>query len=168
MTAKRTARAIPGEAYRFKSISSAFSPAGKATRNTGYGAAQKIRARRYYPPRPRFGVLRGQKLNFAPNCRTRGSYADVTCPKFGSVLPTSIFWNSVWLKVLKDSNRSSSLGPPSRNIKVLNKDILKLKSPGPTTASLPALPKPSFGPPFQGATGLANELALNQAVRVLG
>jgi hypothetical protein len=56
----------------------------------------------------------------------------------------------------------------SLNGMVLNRDQLKLKSPGPTTASFPALPKPWFGPPFQGATGLAKELVLNHASRFFG
>ena len=62
--------------------------------------------------------------------------------------------NCVWLKTLKYSNRSSSFGT-SPNENVLNRDQLKLNSPGPTTASFPALPKPWFGPPFQGATGIS-------------
>src|SRR6185437_5411429 len=71
--------------------------------------------------------------------------------------------NSVWLKVLKDSKRTSRLARSrAARGKVLNKDRLVLNSPGKTTASLPALPKPSFPPPFHGAFGSANELLVNQ------
>ena len=35
-------------------------------------------------------------------------------------------------------------------------EVVKLVRPGPTTASLPSLPKPRFGPPSQAATGLEN------------
>ena len=42
---------------------------------------------------------------------------------------------------------------------VLNRDRFKLKSPGPTTASFPALPKPSFAPPFHGSDGISKSAA---------
>ena len=80
----------------------------------------------------------------------------------------SMLLNCVWLKTLKDSNRSSRLGTLALNGMVLNRDQLKLKSPGPTTTSFPALPKPWFGPPFQGAIGFAKELVLNHAADFFG
>src|SRR5205807_5999610 len=121
----------------------------------------------YCPPYPRSKMVRCQKLNFAPSCRTRGSYVVVTCPKFLSVVPVSTPRNSVWLKALKDSNRSSNFTRSVMGM-VLNSDRLKLKRPGPTTASFLALPKPWLVPPFQGATGAAKELVLNQASTVCG
>src|SRR6185369_10978026 len=78
-----------------------------------------------------------------------------------------MFWNWTWLKVLKDSNRSSNFIRSVR-LMVLNKDMLKFTSPGPTTESLRALPNPLFGPPAQGATGAANEALVNQACGVFG
>ena len=91
------------------------------------------------------------------------------CPKFES----PVFWSTpcgiVWLKVLKDSKRSSIFGPSwAVSGMLLNSDRFQLKIPGPTTASFPALPKPWFEPPFQGAVGAAKELVLNQAAFVLG
>ena len=41
----------------------------------------------------------------------------------------------------------------SVNAKDLYTEVLKLVRPGPTTASLPASPKPRFGPPDQDGTG---------------
>src|SRR5579863_1386247 len=92
------------------------------------------------------------------------------CPKFPSWLLTSKPWGMKWLKVLYDSKRSSRCGPPSWGVKgtLLNRERFQLKIPGPTMASFPALPKPWLGPPFQGATGSANELVLNQAFNDLG
>src|SRR5205814_1264468 len=50
--------------------------------------------------------VKNQKLNFAPSCSTRGSYVDVTFPKFGSAELVLTPKNWVWLKVLNDSNRN--------------------------------------------------------------
>src|SRR5215475_14695688 len=97
----------------------------------------------------------------------RGSKVEVTCPKFWSAVLMLTPLNCVWLKVLNVSTRNSNF-TRSVIVKVLYRDMLKLINPGPTTASLLALPKPEFGPPFHGAMGFAKELVLNQAFTVFG
>src|SRR6516164_9267975 len=75
----------------------------------------------------------------------------------------------MWLKVLNDSKRKSSLGPsPFVNGIDLNRAMFQFCMPGPLIASLGALPKPWLGPPAHGATGSANELVENHALIVFG
>src|SRR5580700_5267905 len=78
--------------------------------------------------------------------------------------------NSVWLKVLNDSNRSWRRGPSDLAVNGMSlyKDIFQLNRPGATMVSLPALPKPLLPPPAQGATGLANDAVLNHCACFLG
>src|ERR1035437_4213738 len=91
-------------------------------------------------------------MNFPPNWNVLGSCAPVTNPKLllAAVLLKALNW--VWLKLLKLSARSSKR---VRSVKAndLYSEVVKLVRPGPTTASLPSLPKPRFGPLSQAATG---------------
>src|SRR3954447_14212742 len=104
-------------------------------------------------------------MNLPPSSRVRGSQVLVTWPKLPlSPLgpPALRLLNWVWLKVLNDSKRSSKC---ARSVIAndLYSDVVKLTRLGPTTASLPALPKPWFWPPAHAAVGLENNVVSNHS-----